>query len=667
VYPAVEGIDFVEIDSSGRVLQRSTTTDSQGNFAFTRPVTGSRVVAVVERPRRQPLVLSARFTGDRSSLTVTPLTTAFDHLVAAGLHPTEASARVKALLEESCDVSPGVLEKGGLTAETSEASIQSLPGALRSLHAYFSALRQIGIGLESVDFAERSEHRSALLKKMCATARTLRGPEWLGETRAWMAGELGLPGSEVFAKLPAVTNLVVDETLRLIGSELPALEFPQAAAMIAPSVEQWRGRELAIAREFTLAATVASSVTPLGRQVLTEGAVARTRFRRDATYALDKTGAIVERLVVPVVKEVAASKRPGLVTLQNTGASSLRVQPDLAGLNLPELEDVVRDVLAMPAAASEPLHVRAWRYVVANTSHYWPISAGLFVHRPELFLRSIGQGFCDDRASVLHWIWKALGYEARVWSLNGHVVPEVQVNGRWEMLDPDLAVFYVTKSGAVASVMEIQADRSLVTSPVRRLHSAVSWAYDGPVADIYESAEDNRVEAWYSTPYAAAAPSEFVLPPGATLTLDADPWLEFQTIDDAVRGLTPRVELSLPPGFSGTVPLPLVLLNVEGDALIGLLGKAVNPQETDVRAIIADFYRRAPAAGIDAIEVQNVGPTGLKLELMVNLGPAGSTPARLRVTSRDLSGLIVTIRESTEAAAASTSASAGIPMRRVGT
>ena len=80
-----------------------------------------------------------------------------------------------------------------------------------------------------------------------------------------------------------------------------------------------------------------------------------------------------------------------------------------------------------------------------NSYHYFTVSAALWLHSPALFLNSLGVGWCDDRAAVVHHLLAEMGYTARLWSLQGHVVPEVLINGRWEVWDTDLGVYYYTR------------------------------------------------------------------------------------------------------------------------------------------------------------------------------------------------------------------------------
>jgi hypothetical protein len=67
---------------------------------------------------------------------------------------------------------------------------------------------------------------------------------------------------------------------------------------------------------------------------------------------------------------------------------------------------------------------------------------------------------CSQIALTYATLARAGDYDARVWEIYGHTVPEIFVNGRWELYDPDLA-----------STTSIAADRSRVSrnsSAIRR-------------------------------------------------------------------------------------------------------------------------------------------------------------------------------------------------------
>lgn len=131
----------------------------------------------------------------------------------------------------------------------------------------------------------------------------------------------------------------------------------------------------------------------------------------------------------------------------------------------------------------EPDYIAAWRYVAQKTFHSEPLTFDNWQHIPTLFINSIGGGFCDDRASVLAAIWRILGYQSRVILLNGHVIPEVFVNNKWEMYDPDLYLYY-EKDGVVLSVNELVENPDVIRKkPIGRRF-----------AKYYESTEDNSDE-----------------------------------------------------------------------------------------------------------------------------------------------------------------------------
>ncbi|MGE3600168.1 MAG: hypothetical protein AB7N70_31965 [Dehalococcoidia bacterium] len=92
---------------------------------------------------------------------------------------------------------------------------------------------------------------------------------------------------------------------------------------------------------------------------------------------------------------------------------------------------------------------------------------------------------------------RAAGYEARVWGLSGHVVPEILVDGRWQMFDPDLAVYYKDESGAVAGVEDIVSRPDLITQPQSPIFAGSNYVfpYSTTVRDIYATTADNFLMA----------------------------------------------------------------------------------------------------------------------------------------------------------------------------
>lgn len=119
---------------------------------------------------------------------------------------------------------------------------------------------------------------------------------------------------------------------------------------------------------------------------------------------------------------------------------------------------------------------RIWNFVCRFRYHFIPADAGAELHDPVKFFNVYGYGFCDDAAYNSEVLFRTAGFmHARVWGLDGHVVPEVRANNRWVILDPDMEVFYpLPDKEGVAGIADINADPDLVEQ------------YSGKtIADIY--------------------------------------------------------------------------------------------------------------------------------------------------------------------------------------
>lgn len=151
----------------------------------------------------------------------------------------------------------------------------------------------------------------------------------------------------------------------------------------------------------------------------------------------------------------------------------------------------------------KPLQILVWEYVMNNRYDNPPLTGEQWAHSPSLFLNSIGFGYCDDSASVFSQLMRSLGYETRVWGLDGHVVAEVKVDGQWQMFDPTGEVYYFNKNKQIASVEELAKDPSLINNPINPVINPkekplwFDWSYSKYLADVYSSRENNRVSTYY--------------------------------------------------------------------------------------------------------------------------------------------------------------------------
>ena len=99
------------------------------------------------------------------------------------------------------------------------------------------------------------------------------------------------------------------------------------------------------------------------------------------------------------------------IRLSNTGSKSAHFKMKVNGNIYFNLQDILEAIKKMPVEyPGEPLHRKAWRYVINTTTRAPPLTIERWQHNPVLFLNSLGFGYCDDKASVLSFIWTELGY-----------------------------------------------------------------------------------------------------------------------------------------------------------------------------------------------------------------------------------------------------------------
>jgi hypothetical protein len=135
-----------------------------------------------------------------------------------------------------------------------------------------------------------------------------------------------------------------------------------------------------------------------------------------------------------------------------------------------DLKTVIQN--QVPEFAGESIERKVWRFARDNRIHRTPYTGALWYHHPLMLYNSAGFGYCDDVASSEVHMWALWGYEGRVWGLNsalmgGHVVAEVNTNGRWHLYDGDYQVYFMDGSGSsnVASVSSLISQNSLITTP----------------------------------------------------------------------------------------------------------------------------------------------------------------------------------------------------------
>jgi hypothetical protein len=256
-----------------------------------------------------------------------------------------------------------------------------------------------------------------------------------------------------------------------------------------------------------------------------------------------------------------------------------------------------------------------WQALSENTRRGATLSEATWLHGPVRLLSSLGFGYCDDVASAFAFLAKEAGMETRVWTLGGHVVPEVLVDGRWEMYDPDIGVIYHNRQGQVANLEELQADPSLITAPDNPILSKkfdVRSPFSQEVADIYSTTANNMVYDRYTLPVMRVDPT-IIMPPGATLTFGGmwTPPLVDSPTGKAIPFLA-EARLVMPAGWTGTLPSAFIVVRAEGAGRVKFGNEEFDIGSAELDAYLRDFRH---AQGEPSI-VQSDSP--IAITLLVN-------------------------------------------------
>ena len=221
------------------------------------------------------------------------------------------------------------------------------------------------------------------------------------------------------------------------------------------------------------------------------------------------------------------------------------------------------DEISTHSSDKQEFVIKATEWVHRYSRNIRPLSTDNWIHSPEVFMNSLGLGYCDDRASVLVNLWRAYGLTARVWDLQGHVVPEVRVAGKWQLHDPDTGVFMLDDNLQICSVADVAAGRACYYQISQQRYPMNAVARTLLLIDKYTTADDNQLSDWYHASR-LLPDSLFRLPPAASMHCcgpgPEDPH-------------TYTLELRLPPGSRGKLSVPLVLAAFPA-VLSGLIPKA---------------------------------------------------------------------------------------------
>lgn len=232
---------------------------------------------------------------------------------------------------------------------------------------------------------------------------------------------------------------------------------------------------------------------------------------------------------------------------------SFSLQADsLFFLDRNELAQHIKQTASAPAAQAR----LAWQLI---SNHTFPSfhSNARYIHAPEILINSLGHGYCDDMASALVLLWQALGFEARVWQLEGHVVPEVLINRQWQAYDPDLGLYFQDINRNPLSVDAIADGQAHFAAQKSGTFLLSSFPPDAFHLDKYRTVADNFPAPWF-TDSVFLEDLVFQLPAGSFL----------RCCDENPQDLsTPLLRVDLPKGTKGPVQVPLLPVKATVEAL----------------------------------------------------------------------------------------------------
>ncbi|MBT1700920.1 hypothetical protein KK083_28770 [Fulvivirgaceae bacterium PWU4] len=240
-----------------------------------------------------------------------------------------------------------------------------------------------------------------------------------------------------------------------------------------------------------------------------------------------------------------------------------------------QYSDILKRAIPEPVSGEDSVKM-IWDFTARHSYHYYPMTPYVWMHDPLTFFNSAGFGFCDDAATINELLWKFMGYDARTWWLDGHVVSEVYQGEKWKMLDSDLGCYYLNDSLMIASVEEVLEAPRLVMErrneiPVR-VHEVnykeADWKFLSEIFSQRSGYPD-------FTPLDSVLTSksvQFELPARSSLLIGDK--IEPQFLTDVIQGRIHQVKtfsnivLDVPYAKQWRVELPLIIQGIKGTGTI---------------------------------------------------------------------------------------------------
>lgn len=253
-----------------------------------------------------------------------------------------------------------------------------------------------------------------------------------------------------------------------------------------------------------------------------------------------------------------------IIVINNPSVQSCKFNLDINGKFFLTLNKVKKLLAESKNFDKTQAHKDAWQWIMTNTRHGEPLNNDQWLYNFNLFINSVGYGYCSHRASALTQLWGELGFEARVWDLTGHVVPEVKQKNSWQMFDPDTQIFAINSTDKVASVEEISTQNTKYVNIWKssKFINSDSSALDFFYKPEYISTDDNKIAPWFYDNL-PVIDSHIVMPAYSKLECCFEERIPASS-SQPMRFL----KLTVSPNTKGILYLPLILKKIEGSVKI---------------------------------------------------------------------------------------------------
>ena len=261
--------------------------------------------------------------------------------------------------------------------------------------------------------------------------------------------------------------------------------------------------------------------------------------------------------------------------LSNVGGSA--VDLELVSLNgraiFHDGSELWAEIEALPPDPfADSLATRIFRFVFDNHAHADPLTNNFsWLLAPPLFFNSAGLGMCGQASDLIALLASERGIPARVWAVNDHIVSELFSDGAWHMYDADYGVFFGNRAGGVASVAELEADGTLITSPEWTMATRFP-PYTSDYAALFTNSTGNATRPAQPSTFPVAR-VRLVLPPGGSVRFPGR-FAPPPPDRTGAPSLAHRdLALRWPPGVTGPVAEGLILHTLRGAGTLELAGR----------------------------------------------------------------------------------------------